>query len=124
MNELADCPFCGGSDRQVCTLSRHGEVRGYFVYCYSCSAQGGYNGSEDGAEQRWNRRVHDAGTATEPKLTPERLGREYARAVGITDDAEYSDESNGFESAKMGYERIARIVIRALGNRPDEGATK
>lgn len=50
MNELGNCPFCGGAPEMCHAIE-------WYVLCTECDAASCKCRTEDEAKQRWNRRV-------------------------------------------------------------------
>ena len=59
------CPFCTcvdvliGHTQSCCTSTKLGQQ--YFAYCITCSAQGPWSGTPNGALASWNVRFEDGG---------------------------------------------------------------
>ena len=53
MDELKECPFCGGKGSM--RSAPHDEINTeYWVVCHCCAAHGGWTKSESGAIRMWN----------------------------------------------------------------------
>lgn len=55
MDELKECPFCGGIGLMKSGPHDDYDVE-YWVQCHSCAAQGGWMKNKSGAIHMWNSR--------------------------------------------------------------------
>jgi Lar family restriction alleviation protein len=56
MQSIEPCPFCGKSRARV----KNSQRWGYFVSCNLCAAVGPSSRTNDGAIEKWNRRISPA----------------------------------------------------------------
>lgn len=61
VKKLKPCPFCGNFS----LLTETEEVSGYIVSCLRCGARSGIGGTQETAEEKWNRRAEPSRTETD-----------------------------------------------------------